>query len=94
MRFDEHNLVPTSGCSRLLLLTVPAAQRPLSPCLVDVSRTLRLSRRERVSKVLVPTLIPSVLLGIRLAAPLAPTFTLLVAIVTAGNGECALLGDA
>lgn len=77
-----------------ILLSVRAARRALSPVLIDVSRTLGLSRGERIRKVLVPVLTPAVLLGIRVAAPLALIITLLVEIVTRINGLGALLGSA
>lgn len=77
-----------------ILLTVRAARRSLSPCLLDVPRTLGLSNRERILKILLPALWPAVLLGLRLAAPLALIITLLVEIVTRINGVGALLGNA
>jgi ABC-type nitrate/sulfonate/bicarbonate transport system permease component len=63
----------------------------MSPVLLDVPRTLRLSASERWRKVLAPSLIPSVLLGTRVAAPLALIITLLVEIVTSVNGLGSLL---
>lgn len=77
-----------------ILLTCRSARRSLSPVLLDVSRTLGLTRRERITKVMVPALIPAVLLGVRVAAPLALIITLLVEIVTRINGLGALLGAA
>jgi len=77
-----------------VLLTVRSARRALSPVLMDTSRTLGLSRGERVRKVLVPALTPSVLLGIRVSGPLALIITLLVEIVTRINGLGALMGAA
>jgi ABC-type nitrate/sulfonate/bicarbonate transport system permease component len=77
-----------------ILLSVRSTRRSLSPVLMDVSRTLGLSRGERTRKILIPALTPSILLGIRVAAPLALIITLLVEIVTRINGLGGLLGYA
>lgn len=77
-----------------VLLSVRATRRSVSPVLMDVSRTLGLTGRDRLRKILVPVLTPSVLLGIRVSAPLALIITLLVEIVTKINGRGALLGTA
>ncbi|MGW3808717.1 ABC transporter permease [Micromonospora sp. NPDC005113] len=77
-----------------ILLSVRTARRSLSPVLMDMSRTLGLGRGERVRKILIPALTPSMLLGIRIAAPLALIITLLVEIVTRINGLGGLLGFA
>jgi ABC-type nitrate/sulfonate/bicarbonate transport system permease component len=77
-----------------VLLTVRSARRAMSPVLLDVPRTLGLSRRARVGKILVPALTPSVLLGVRVSAPLALIIALLVEIVTKIDGLGALLGTA
>jgi ABC-type nitrate/sulfonate/bicarbonate transport system permease component len=77
-----------------VLLTVRSARRAMSPVLLDVPRTLGLSRMARARKVLVPSLAPSVLLGVRVSGPLALIITLLVEIVTRINGLGALMGAA
>jgi ABC-type nitrate/sulfonate/bicarbonate transport system permease component len=77
-----------------VLLTCRSARRSMSSVLVDVTRTLGLSRRQRIRKVMVPALTPAVLLGLRVSAPLALIITLLVEIVTRINGLGALLGQA
>lgn len=77
-----------------ILLSVRTARRSMSPVLADVTRTLGLGRWERIRKILVPALTPSILLGIRVAAPLALIITLLVEIVTRINGLGGLLGYA
>lgn len=74
-----------------ILLSCRAARRSMSSVLLDVPRTLRLSPMARFWKVLVPALTPSVLLGTRVAAPLALIITLLVEIVTSVNGLGRLL---
>jgi ABC-type nitrate/sulfonate/bicarbonate transport system permease component len=77
-----------------VLLTVRSARRAMSPVLLDVPRTLGLSRLARARKILVPSLTPSVLLGVRVSGPLALIITLLVEIVTRINGLGALMGAA
>lgn len=77
-----------------ILLACRSARRALSPVLLDVPRTLGLSRLHRATKILTPALLPAVLLGIRVAAPLALIITLLVEIVTRVNGLGAVLGSA
>ena len=77
-----------------ILLSCRAARRALSAVLMDVPRTLGLSRRERYSKVVLPAMARAVLLGIRVSAPLALIITILVEIVTRINGLGALLGAA
>ncbi|WP_049569472.1 ABC transporter permease [Streptomyces sp. SBT349] len=77
-----------------ILLTCRSARRSMSSVLLDVPRTLGLSRRERLTKVVLPAMTRAVLLGVRVAAPLALIITLLVEIVTRINGLGALLGAA
>jgi len=77
-----------------ILLTCRSARRSLSPVLLDTPRTLGLSSWDRATKVLTPALLPSVLLGVRVSAPLALIITLLVEIVTRVNGLGAALGTA
>jgi ABC-type nitrate/sulfonate/bicarbonate transport system permease component len=77
-----------------VLLTVRSARRAMSSVLLDVPRTLGLSRMARARKILVPSLTPSVLLGVRVSGPLALIITLLVEIVTRINGLGALMGAA
>ncbi|MQA09364.1 MAG: ABC transporter permease subunit [Pseudonocardiaceae bacterium] len=77
-----------------ILLACRSARRSLSPVLLDVPRTLGLSRRHRATKILTPALLPAVLLGVRVAAPLALIITLLVEIVTRVDGLGSVLGAA
>lgn len=74
-----------------VMLSTRSAMSELSPTLTDVGRTLRLSRYERLRKIVVPALIPSVLLGVRVAAPLTLIITLLVEILTQVSGLGALI---
>ena len=75
-----------------ILLACRSARRSINPVLLDVPRTLGLTRRESLLKVTVPSLLRPILLGVRVAAPLALIITLLVEIVTRINGLGALLG--
>lgn len=77
-----------------ILLTCRSARRSISPVLLDVPRTMGLSRLEGLFKVIVPSMIRPTLLGVRVAAPLALIITLLVEIVTRINGLGGLLGTA
>lgn len=77
-----------------ILLTCRTARRSMSPVLLNVPKTLGLTRWEGLTKVTIPSLIRPVLLGVRVAAPLALIITLLVEIVTRVNGLGGLLGTA
>ena len=77
-----------------ILLACRTARRSINPVLLDVPRTLGLTRLEGLFKVTVPSMLRPVLLGVRVAAPLALIITILVEIVTRVNGLGALLGTA
>lgn len=77
-----------------VLLACRSSRRAVSATLIDASRSLGLSRRERFTKILLPSLAPGILLGLRVAAPLALIITILVEIVTRINGIGALMGSA
>ena len=69
-----------------ILLQVRAAARGLDPILFDVARVMRLNRRQTFSRVLLPSLTPAILQGLRLATPIILIIVLLVEIVTRING--------
>jgi ABC-type nitrate/sulfonate/bicarbonate transport system permease component len=69
-----------------ILLQVRAAARGLDPILFDVARVLRQTRRETLTRVLIPSLTPAILQGLRLATPILLIIVLLVEIVTRING--------
>ena len=77
-----------------ILLACRSARRAVSPTLIDASRSLGLSRTSRFRKILLPSLAPGVLLGLRVAAPLALIISILVEIVTRVDGIGALMGSA
>lgn len=74
-----------------ILLNTRAGVRQLDPVMLDMARSLRLSTVERGRKVLVPALLPSIFLGVRVAAPVALVITLLVEILTQVKGLGALI---
>lgn len=65
-----------------ILLTVQASARGLPAARLDLGRSLRLTRGQNLVKILMPSLFPSVLLGIRVAAPTVLIIVLLVEIIT------------
>jgi ABC-type nitrate/sulfonate/bicarbonate transport system permease component len=77
-----------------ILLACRSARRSINQVLLDVPKTLGLTRMEGLFKVTMPSLLRPVLLGVRVAAPLALIITVLVEIVTRVNGLGALLGAA
>lgn len=77
-----------------ILLQVRASLRAQSPLLTDVARSLHLSPLRRFWKVLLPSLVPSIILGVRVAAPLVLIIVLLVEIITQVQGLGALISNA
>lgn len=77
-----------------VLLNTRAGVRSIDPVLLDMARSLRLGRVERTRKCAVPALLPSIFLGVRVAAPVALVITLLVEIVTRIDGVGALIANA
>lgn len=74
-----------------ILLNARAGVRALDPILVDTARSLHLSWLATVRKCIAPALMPAVLLGVRVAAPVALVITLLVEIVTRVGGLGAMI---
>ena len=77
-----------------ILLNTRSGVRSIDPVLLDLARSLRLSRARTIGQVLLPAILPAVLLGVRVATPVALVITLLVEYLTAVNGLGALVGDA
>jgi len=84
-------VVVTSAAIWSILLNTRSGVRQLHPVLLDMSRSLRLNRRDQVRKVILPALWPSIFLGVRVAAPVALVITLLVEILTQVDGIGALI---
>ena len=74
-----------------ILLQVRHATRTLNPILLDMARSLRLGKPSTARKVLFPSLLPAILLGVRVAAPTVLIIVLLVEIMTAVPGVGALI---
>lgn len=94
--FDETMKVVVVVLAALwpILLNTSTAVRGLNPTLLDAARSLRLSKPRTLFGVLLPSVMPSVILGIRVATPIALVITLLVEYLTAVNGLGSLVGDA
>jgi ABC-type nitrate/sulfonate/bicarbonate transport system permease component len=69
-----------------ILLQVRATAKGLDPILFDVARVLRLKRSQTFTRILLPSLTPAILQGLRLATPIILIIVLLVEIVTRING--------
>ncbi|HWC11494.1 MAG TPA: ABC transporter permease subunit [Acidimicrobiales bacterium] len=83
--------VVTSAAVWPILLNTRAGVRQLDPVMLDMARSLRLSPVDRGRKVFLPALLPSIFLGVRVAAPVALVITLLVEILTQVRGLGALI---
>ena len=77
-----------------IMLNTRTGVRTIDPVLLDAARSIRLSPSRLLWRVLLPAVTPSVLLGIRVATPIALVITLLVEYLTGVNGLGALVGDA
>jgi ABC-type nitrate/sulfonate/bicarbonate transport system permease component len=77
-----------------ILLNTRSGVRSIDPVLLDTARCLRLKPFDRTRKCLLPALLPSIFLGVRVAAPVALVITLLVEIVTRVDGIGALIATA
>lgn len=61
-----------------VLLNTSTGTRALNPVLMDAARSLHLGPWARITKIVLPALMPSIFLGVRVAAPVAVVMTLLV----------------
>jgi ABC-type nitrate/sulfonate/bicarbonate transport system permease component len=77
-----------------ILLQVRTAVRTQSPLLLDVARSLHLGRIRTLRQVILPSLVPSIMLGLRVAAPIVLVVVLLVEIVTQVPGIGGLISTA
>jgi len=69
-----------------ILLNVMQATRSIHPTLIHVGHTLRLSHRSTVMNIYVPTILPSLIVGLRMAVPLAIIVALLVEMLATRPG--------
>jgi sulfonate transport system permease protein len=74
-----------------ILLNTATAVRAIPAVRLEMSRTIGLSLIQRWGKVIVPSLVPGMMLGVRVASSLAVIITLLVDIFAAGTGLGRLL---
>jgi ABC-type nitrate/sulfonate/bicarbonate transport system permease component len=74
-----------------ILLNTRAGVRSLDPVLLDTAKCLHLNRFDSSRKCILPALLPSIFLGVRVAAPVALVITLLVEILTRVDGVGALI---
>jgi ABC-type nitrate/sulfonate/bicarbonate transport system permease component len=77
-----------------VLLQVRLSARGMDPILVDVRRSLRMSRVAATRKIFLPHVVPGVLLGVKIAAPLTLVLVLVVEISTQVSGLGKLLSTA
>lgn len=75
----------------IVVLNTSAAARQIPPVRVEAARSLGLSRTETLWKVLVPSLVPGVSLGLRVAAPIILIVVLLMEMLTSLSGMGRLL---
>jgi ABC-type nitrate/sulfonate/bicarbonate transport system permease component len=93
MGYDERmklTVVVLAAIWPILLNTSSAAER-VHPLLLDVARSFRLSAFDRMRLIILPSVVPAMLLGIRVALPVAIVVTLLVEILTSIEGIGALM---
>lgn len=74
-----------------VLLNTTSGVRSLHPTMLEATRSLQLGVAARVTKVFLPALLPSILTGVRVAAPLAIIVSLLAEMLTLMPGLGALL---
>ncbi len=94
--FDETMKLVVVALAALwpILLNTRTGVRGIDPVLIDTARSLRLTRGGTVFRVLLPSVTPAVMLGVRVATPIALVITLLVEYLTGVSGIGALVGDA
>lgn len=91
--YDERmklTIVALSAMWPVLLNTTAAVER-IHPILLDVAVSFRLTTIDRVWRVIFPSTIPAILLGLKVALPLTIVLTLLVEILTSIDGVGALM---
>jgi ABC-type nitrate/sulfonate/bicarbonate transport system permease component len=84
-------LVVTLAAVWPILLNTSSAVAHIDPLLDDVARSLRLPASHRLWKIVVPNAVPGLLLGVRIALPLAIIVTLLVEMLILSPGVGSLV---
>ena len=77
-----------------IMLNSASAAGSTHPLLLDVARTFHLSRADQVRKIVVPSTVPAILLGVRVALPIAIILTVLIEMLGSGVGIGSLLIEA
>lgn len=77
-----------------VLLNAASAASSTNALLLDVGRTLQLTRAEQIRKIVLPSTVPAILLGVRVALPVAVILTILVEMLGSNVGIGSLLIDA
>jgi ABC-type nitrate/sulfonate/bicarbonate transport system permease component len=77
-----------------ILLNTRTGARALNPVLMDGARSLHLRPWARITKIVLPALMPSIFLGVRVAAPVALVMTLLVEFIVQFYGVGSLIAAA
>jgi len=93
MGYDERmklTVVVLAAIWPVLLNTSSAAER-VHPLLLDVAHSFRLSAFDRIRLIILPSAVPAILLGVRVALPIAIVVTLLVEMLTSIEGIGALM---
>ena len=91
--YDERmklTIVALSAMWPVLLNTTAAVER-IHPILLDVAVSFRLSTFDRMRRLIFPSTVPAILLGLKIALPLTIVLTLLVEILTSIDGVGALM---
>jgi ABC-type nitrate/sulfonate/bicarbonate transport system permease component len=74
-----------------VLLNASSAAGRIDGLLLDVAQTFHLSRAATLRRIVLPAIVPDILLGIRVALPLAIIITLLVEMLTSMPGIGSLI---
>ncbi len=69
-----------------VMLNTAAARAALPPLRLDVAHALRLSHWDRMRKIVLPSLLPEIVVGVRVAAPICLIITLLVDFLLSTGG--------
>jgi ABC-type nitrate/sulfonate/bicarbonate transport system permease component len=79
-------LIVVYGTIWPILLNTAAARRALSPLRLEMARSLQVPRWERMRKIVLPSLLPEIVVGVRIAAAICLIVTLLVDFLVATGG--------
>lgn len=86
-------LMVTIGALWPVLLNTAAGVRSIPPLRSDVVRTLRLTRSEQLRKVMLPSLVPNIMLGVKVSVSVAFVVALFIEILGVTTGLGSLLAN-